>query len=137
MSSSGKPDPGSQFWAARGPELTTKAEAKMSQIRTLYAELLDIVADMNREGVAKDAGYSSLPAFLVQTLRVSPQKASKMVAQATQLAESATPTGHVTPAPLPNVRTALHAGLLDGEHVEAIAGTLKKLPDWASLEHRD
>ena len=42
-----------------------------------------------------------------------------------------TPTGHVAPPPLPLVRDALRDGVLDPDHVDAIAETVKKIPAWA------
>ncbi|HEV2781184.1 MAG TPA: DUF222 domain-containing protein [Actinophytocola sp.] len=48
-----------------------------------------------------------------------------------------TPTGHVTPAPLPTAREALREGLVDGEHLDAIAKTLDQLPDTATIEDRE
>ena len=62
--------------------------------------------------------------WLVEALRVPPKKAARMIDQATQLAQSLTPTGHTTPAALPIVREAICAGELDGEHVDAIARRL-------------
>jgi len=109
----------------------------MTQIRLLYADALELVADLEHHRVAAEAGYSSLSAFLGDLLRINPKKAAQMIAQAGQVAETVTPTGHVTPAPLPHIREALREGLIDGEHIDAVADTLKKVPDWASLADRE
>ena len=97
-------------------------------IRQGYADLLDAVADMNTNDTAKHAGYPRLSTLLVERLHVMPARARRMVNQAEQITEVVTPTGHVTPAPLPAVREALHAGLIDGEHIDEIAATMKELP---------
>lgn len=119
-------------------EGSTAALAKtMQQIRMLYADALELVADLEHQRIAQQAGYPSLSAFLVEVLRITPKKASRMVAQAEQVAETLTPTGHLTPAPLPHLRAALREGVVDGEHLDAVAEVVHKLPTWASVQDRE
>jgi hypothetical protein len=108
----------------------------MAQVRMMQAALLDQVAEIHQRQVAKTVGYSNTRALLMDVLRVAPQVASRMVAHAEVIAESLTPTGHTTPASLPNVRAALHEGLLDPEHIAAIDDAVKQLPDWVDLDTR-
>jgi hypothetical protein len=82
------------------------------QDRAMYARKLDIVAELARGNTAKHAGYTRLSALVAEVLHIRRSKASRMVKQAEQIAETVTPTGHVTPAALP----AMRAGLVDGEH---------------------
>ncbi len=107
------------------------------QRRILDAAILDEIAEMDREDTAKDAGYTRLPVLLAEVLHITRSKASRLVAQAEQIAETVTPTGHVTPAQLPAMREALHAGLVDGEHIEQVAEALKALPAWVSVQDRE
>jgi hypothetical protein len=118
-------------------ELSNLLVEKMTAHRKQYAEILDLVAEMNTERVAEQVGYPSLPAFLNHLLHLNTTDASRMVAHAEQVTETLTPTGHVQPAPLPTVRQALHKGELDPRHVDAVADTLARLPQWASVEHRE
>lgn len=104
-----------------GRELVPALAEIVSQIRVLNAQVLDIVAELEHSEHARKVGYSSLPAFLAELLRISPRRASAMVAQAGQVAESVTPTGHTTPAALPAAREALGNGELDTDHLSAIA----------------
>jgi hypothetical protein len=134
---SGKAFDESQYEASRAPELIAALQAKMTQIRLLHAELLDVVAEMDREGIVAVTGYSRLPYLLAEILRVTPKQARRLVDEAGQVTETLTPTGHTTPAALPNARAALHEGLLDGEHLDAIASTLKEIPDTAPLGARE
>lgn len=96
-----------------------------------------MVAEMDRAGVANRVGYPSLPAFLSHLLHMNTTDAGRMVAQAEQVAETLTPTGHLRPAPCPTVRQVLHKGELDPRHVDAVADTLDRLPTWATTETRD
>ncbi len=83
---------------------------------------------MESQDVVRDSGYSSLPALLSDLVRITPRRAARLIAQAGLVAESVTPTGHVTPARLPLVRDALVEGVLDADHLEAIAEVVKKVP---------
>jgi hypothetical protein len=118
-------------------ELSILLVEKMTAHRKQYAEILDLIAEMNTARVAEEAGYPSLPAFLNHLLHLNTQDASRMVAHAEQVTETLTPTGHLRPAPLPTVRKALHKGELDPRHVDAVSDTLTRLPDWATIEHRE
>jgi hypothetical protein len=117
-------------------ERITHLQATMAQVRKLQADILDQVAEIERLQIAAKVGYGSTRKLLIGALRVAPQVATRMVAQAELVAETLTPTGHVTPAPLPSVRAALHEGLLDAEHVAAVAKAMEQIPDWASLDDR-
>jgi hypothetical protein len=119
-----------------GPNLTADLIEVMRSIRALQAQALDIVAEMDTHNVATEAGYSGLAAYLMDTIRVSRKAANRMIHQAQHIAESVTPTGHTTPATLPTVREALHAGVIDGEHLDVVVEVFKHLPDWASVEDR-
>jgi hypothetical protein len=137
MTRSKSPRDGSQFWASRGPELVDALRDTMTQIRVLQARALDLVAEMDREQVAPDAGYSSLAGFLVEAIRVAPPQAQRMVAHAAQITETVTPTGHVTPAALPTVRVGMLEGVLDADHLDVVAKTVKQLPAWVSVADRE
>src|SRR5438093_11207052 len=116
----------------RGPELVAALIEVTTDIRRLQAKALEIVAEMDREQIGKAAGYSSLPAFLRDTLRVSQRTASRTVARAQQISETLTPTGHTTPAPLPSMREASLAAAIEREHPAVVAEVLKNLPASAS-----
>ena len=91
----GQPKP---FSTPRGAELAAALADRLHQSRLLYAEILDIVAEMAALGVAAEIGYPSLPAYLVDATNVSRPKANRMVAHAAAVVETGTPTGHVRPA---------------------------------------
>ena len=103
----------------------------MTQMRRLHSSALTVIAELEQSDVARAAGYSSLSALVSDLVRITPRRASRLIAQAGLVAEVLTPTGHVTPAPLPLVRDALRDGVLDPDHVDAIADVVKKIPAWA------
>src|SRR5882762_2556288 len=137
MTRSDKPFDESLFQASAGPELIATLQDNARQIRLLQAQQLDLIADLERDGIAQLAGYSSTRKPVIEAIRVAPLLATRLVARAALVTETVTPTGHIMPAPLPNIRAALHEGLLDGEHVDAVAATLKALPDTVELGARD
>ena len=65
------------FGEGRGPELVAALMEVTVEIQRLQARSLDIIAAMEREQVAKAAGYSSLTAFLRDTLHFSQRTASR------------------------------------------------------------
>src|SRR5512139_2480623 len=99
MSTAATHETGSRFGDARDLALLRRAQEIMTRIRREQAELLAVVAELDRANVAARSGYVRLSKFLSDQLRVTPREASKMVSNAAQVTETLTPTGHVTPAP--------------------------------------
>ena len=114
------------------PELAHHLVEIMTQMRQLHSSALTVISELEQADIARKAGYSSLSALISDLVRITPRRASRLIAQAGLLAEVATPTGHLTPASLPLVRDALRDGVLDPDHVDAIAEVVKKIPAWAS-----
>src|SRR4051812_36714652 len=114
-----------------GAELLAALTELTVQQRRIDAQRLDLIGEMSRLGIAHAAGYPSLPALLMEILRVTRGTAMRLVARAEQVTEVVTPTGHLTPAPLPLTRGALHDGAVDSEHLDMIAAVMTELPDTA------
>ncbi|MFL6144408.1 MAG: DUF222 domain-containing protein [Labedaea sp.] len=126
-----------RFADTPGPELLAALTELTIQQRRIDAQRLDLIGEMDRLGVAHAAGYPNLPALLMDTLRVSRGTATRLVARAQQVGDVLTPTGHLTPAPLPTLRAALHDGAVDVEHLDVVAAVLAELPDTASAQDRE
>src|SRR6266496_2438220 len=94
--------------------ITARMAARQQEICALYAEQLEDIVLLDGEPV------QNLKRLVVETMRVAPKKAARMIEQARLLAETLTPTGHTAPAALPVAREAARAGELDGEHLDAI-----------------
>src|SRR2546421_13082130 len=137
MTRSTKPFDESLWEASDGPRLVADLQDISHQIRLLEAQRLDTVAELDRHGIAGLAGYPNTRSLVMAATRVAPTLATRMVNRAQAVAETLTPTGHTTPAALPTVRAALHEGLIDGEHIDAIAKTLKQLPETIDSDNRE
>ncbi|HEU5473545.1 MAG TPA: DUF222 domain-containing protein [Actinophytocola sp.] len=124
-----------EFTALRGPELPAALVEIFARMRRDHAAALDIINEMGHRQTEVFAGYPSLAKYLSDLLRITTRKASALIAQAEQVAESVTPVGYVAPAKLPLVRQALHEGVLDPDHVEAIAEAVRAIPDWAGAQN--
>src|ERR687893_1156770 len=125
------------FRTPSGEELTAALIEKVDQRRQLDADILDILGHMDREHIASDAGYPSLAACVSHATRMSKRTAARLVAQAAAIRQTVTPTGHVTPPPLPKVRELVREGAVDGEHIDAITATINQLPESTPAEVRD
>src|SRR5204862_5723518 len=111
--------------------------AAIADMRRAYASALLHLAEMGHSQTAQFAGYTSAAAFVAELVHINRQKASRIVYQAEQVSVSVTPTGYSAPAKLPTLRTALLDGVVDGEHIDAVADVVKQLPEGATLEHRE
>ena len=119
-------------------ELVDEFAETITHIRRLHAKAVEIASELNRARYANSVGYPSLAPLLVDKTRLSLREARRYVTQADYITETLTPTGHVTPAPLPTAREALVEGVLDGEHIEVIGKVVTKLlPEQATALDRE
>ncbi|HEU5473408.1 MAG TPA: DUF222 domain-containing protein [Actinophytocola sp.] len=125
-----------EFTALRGSELPAALVEIFARMRRDHADALDIINEMGHRQTEVFAGYPSLAKYLSDLLRITTRKATGLIEQAELVAESVTPVGYVAPAKLPLVRQALHEGVLDSEHVVAIAEAVTAIPDWAGPQNK-
>src|SRR5256885_8913755 len=137
MTRSSKPFDESLWEASDGPRLFADLQDIPHQIRLVEGTRLDVVGEMDRQGIAGLAGYPNTRSLVMAATRVAPNLATRLVNRAQAVTEILTPTGHTTPAALPTVRSALHEGLIDGEHIDAITKTLKQLPESVDADTRE
>src|SRR4051794_27804535 len=101
MTRSTKPFDESLWEASAGARLVSDLQEKMTQVRLLPAEILDVVAELDRQGIAGLAGYPNTHSLVMAATRVAPTLATRLVSRAQAVTETLTPTGHVAPARLP------------------------------------
>ncbi|HEU5469101.1 MAG TPA: DUF222 domain-containing protein, partial [Actinophytocola sp.] len=125
-----------EYPALRGAELPAALTEIFTRMRRDYAAALDIINDIAQHHTELFTGYASPARYLAELVRITTRKATTLITQAEQIAVAVTPTGHVAPAQLPIVRQAARAGVLDADHLEAIAEAVAAVPEWAGAENR-
>src|SRR2546423_13298064 len=106
MTRSNKPFDESLWEASDGPRLVQDLQDISRQIRLLEAQRLDVVAEMDRQGIAGLAGYPNTRSLGMAATRVAPTLATPLVNRAQTVTET------LTPAPLPTLRAPVHAGFV-------------------------
>ena len=102
---------------------------RMSQWRKDYHEILLLIHEADRRGVADALGHKDLPEVLKHSLRLDRRESRELIAQASVVAQEITPTGSVLPPTRPRVAEALAEGALSPTHVEVITQAMTHLPD--------
>jgi hypothetical protein len=113
-----------ELWQTSGVELVGALTAFETQMRQIYARMLDTLSELDSRGEATKFGYSNTAALLMHTLRVSRAEARQRLAQAEQLHDVTTPTGAVIEATMPLTAKELAKGAIGAGHVEVIQKTL-------------
>jgi hypothetical protein len=97
------------------------------RMNAAYRELLEVVAEADRRGLAGAHGYVDAPRLVACTQNVSRAEARRRVAAAGSVLPGRTPSGAETQAPLPATAQALAEEAISGEHVEVIGQVLGAL----------
>jgi hypothetical protein len=113
-----------ELWQTSGVELVDALTALETQMRQIYARMLDTLSELDSRGEAAKLGYSNTAALLMHTLRISRAEARQRLAQAEQLHDVTTPTGAVVEATMPLTAKELAKGAIGAGHVEVIQKTL-------------
>ena len=93
---------------------------RVSQWRKAYHDILLLVHEADRRGVAEAVGHKDLPEMLGHLLRLDRRESRELIAQASVVAQEITPTGSVLAPTYPRVAEALAEGQLSPTHVEVI-----------------
>jgi hypothetical protein len=117
--------------AQRRARILERISDKQRHIRILYSEILEDLAEL------RDEPDKILARHLVEALRIDPHQAYAMLRSATAITETVTPTGHITPAPLPTVREAANEGAVGVEHIDEITKVMAELPTRITVEERE
>jgi hypothetical protein len=119
-----------ELWRASDVSLVEALRAAEVRIRQAHSEMLDVLAEVERRGVATKLGYSNTSALLMSAVRVSRREARHRCDQVEDLRSRTTPTGSVVEAALPQTADALARGEIGSDHVDVIRKTLKDLTDF-------
>ncbi len=112
-------------WSMGPDEMAEVLAAAQTVKAQLDALSLAVLAEADRQDVAKSVGAANTGAWLSSALRLRPEEAGRAVKLARDL-----------DAHLPSTREALAAGDLSADHAEVIARSVRKLPSEAGPEKR-
>jgi Domain of unknown function (DUF222)/HNH endonuclease len=124
-------DIATELWQLNDRQLVDAVTAAETQLRQAYAQMLELLSELDSRGVAPKLGYSNTAALLLHTLRISRADARHRLTQAAELHAQTLPSGVVVEASLPQTASALVEGVIGADHVEVIRKTLAGLPQLA------
>src|SRR5256714_8545196 len=100
--------------AQRRARILEQVAERFRRIRLEEFGALELLAEL------RDEPDKILARELVEAARIDPQKAHALLRAATAITQTVTPTGHITPAPLPTVREMASEGVVGIEHIDQI-----------------
>ncbi len=119
---------GGGHWQRSSEELLRAVALYEKRVRQLYAESLELVAELETRDAAAELGYSGLAELLRDVVRIPTAEARRRISHASAVTETPLVSGGVVAARLPVVAAALREGVLGSDHVDVIAGTVQGLP---------
>jgi hypothetical protein len=96
--------------------------------RSAHFQVVSVIGEMQRRGIDARAGYATLAEFLKHSLRTDTREAKRLIAQASELCSSVTPTGTPIDPRLPLVAEAAAEGQLSAAHLDVLVGVMADLP---------
>ena len=126
------------LWQLSGEELITTLLTREGVLRRAYSEMLEVVSEVERRGLATDLGFSDTISLLTETARVSRREAEARRTQAVATQPAAAPSGAGTPlvAGLAATGEALRRGEINAEHVRQICSVFEHCPEWLPADRR-
>jgi hypothetical protein len=118
----------SELWQADGEALADQVHALLSCLRATEARLGTVLVEIADRGVMDLYGYRSVSSWLAEMAGVSRQAADTLVKRAQALNPSRHLDGTVEPALAPATGEAAREGKLSNPTIDAITGTLRRLP---------
>jgi hypothetical protein len=115
-------------WHSTPEELLLAAGAAQRSINAMFAEMFEIVAELESRGIAEARGFRDTADLLVATQNVSLSAARFRSRVAVATVSTRTLLGEAVPAELSAVAAALQEAAISVEHVAVIQRTLASLP---------
>jgi hypothetical protein len=109
-------------------ELMAALCSQVVEERSVHARVVALVGELQQRGVEARSGYTSLVEFLKHSLRMDTREAKRLLAQASALCPSVTPTGTPVEPRLPLVASAAAEGVLSAAHLDVLVGVMDDLP---------
>ena len=118
-----------QFSKLNGDQLLDVGREMETLGRELRAAQIQLVNELQQQGVAASKSVSSTPKLLREAFRLSPGEASARCAAAQATLPQDLPSGGETPPLRPVLAAAIDAGSLDADHVRTLVSTMRQLPN--------
>ncbi len=115
-------------WQRSGEELLRALAHCEKQARRMYAESLELIAELDSRDVAAELGYSGLAELIRDVVRLSTTEARRRISHASAVTEASLVSGGVVAPRLPVVAAALREGAVGSDHVDVITKTVQGLP---------
>jgi hypothetical protein len=109
-------------------ELMAALRSQVVEARSAHARFVALVGELQQRGVEARAGYTGLVEYLKHSFRLDTREAKRLVAQASALCPSVTPTGTPVEPRLPLVASTAAEGVLSPAHLDVLVGALADLP---------
>ncbi len=118
-------EPAAPVWSMGPDEMAEVLAAAQTVKAQLDALSLAVLAEADRQDVAKSVGAANTAAWLSSSLRLRPEEAGRAVKLARDLDTE-----------LPSTREALLDGEISADHADVIARSMRRLPAWVGIEDR-
>jgi uncharacterized protein DUF222/HNH endonuclease len=110
-------------------ELLDLVEVLETNARRHTAVGCELIAELDRRGVAGELGYASTGVLLAERLRIGRREAAGRVRLASDLAPRRAITGETLEPRFPQVAAALAEGTISARHATVVTATVDRLPD--------
>ncbi len=137
MTSKNTPKSSQQNLRAGDPDLLLhELQTRLREGRRLFAEVGQILAEIDSRGVRELYGYKSIAVFYEHVARVTRAEAEKVADRALALHSRRQPGGPPIPPVAPLTGAAADKGTLANAGIDRIVTVMKRLPDHMAAEAR-
>ncbi|WP_214368497.1 HNH endonuclease signature motif containing protein [Pseudonocardia sp. H11422] len=116
------------WWQAADAELLAALGELQTALNTTWAQMLEVVREVESRGLAERHGYVTGADLLRGTQNISRSTAKARVRAAQDVLPARSLSGEPQPAEMPATAAAVAEGAISAEHVRAIQVTLAALP---------
>jgi hypothetical protein len=125
-----------EWWKATDAELLAALAPMQARLNALYAEMLELVAEVDTRNIAGKEGFVTTIDLLRCTQNLTRPEARRRIEAAQEVLPRRAVSGDPTEPVLPHTATAVAQAAVSGEHIAVIRAVLAALPPRLE-EHRE